>query len=170
MKMPSRPWYPPVKPKPDIFGLHHLTIIGAACERPEDRAKRVARVEEGVRAAFKAAVHHLGEDAARELFASLLRRGKRGRGTALSADRDERLLRAYDEASDDESVASISRRLWTHARELGSTPEAIARQMRVLVKARDQRNYRARVEARRLRMALRNAPRTLASGFTSSEK
>jgi hypothetical protein len=170
MKMPRRPWYPPMKPKPDIFGLYHLTILGAACEKPAERTKRVARVKDGVRAAFKAACHHLGEEEARELFASVLRQGKRGRGTALAADRDERLLRAYDEAGDDESIASISRRLWTQGRDLGSTPEAIARQIGVLVKARDQRNYRARVEARRWRMALRNEPPTLLSRLSSSEK
>ena len=170
MKMPRRPWYPPMEARPDIFGLYHLTILGAACETPTDRAKRVGRVEDGVRAAFKAAIHHLGEEAARELFASVLRRGKRGRGRALAADRDERLLRAYDEKGEDETVAAISRRLWARGTELGNTAEAIARQIHVLVDARKKRDHRARVETRRWRMALRNEPPTLLSGAVSSEK
>ena len=58
-------------------------------ESDAERQKRFAKVEAGVIAAFKAAVHHLGEDAARELFNRVLRRPKRGRGKVLAADRDE---------------------------------------------------------------------------------
>jgi hypothetical protein len=25
MKMPTHPWYPPMEPLKDIFGLHHVT-------------------------------------------------------------------------------------------------------------------------------------------------
>ena len=60
MKMPRRPWYPPTKPRPDIFGLHHVTILAAAGESNAERRQRVAKVEAGVAADFKAAVHHLG--------------------------------------------------------------------------------------------------------------
>src|ERR1700761_1728928 len=59
MKMPRRPWYPNMQPRPDIFGLHHVTLLGAACETSAEREQRVAKVEVGVKAAFKAAVHHL---------------------------------------------------------------------------------------------------------------
>jgi hypothetical protein len=80
VKMPRRPWYPPMQPRPDIFGLHHVTIIGRACESDAERRQRVAKVEAGVKAAFKTAIHHLGEDDARELFVRVLRRPKRAPG------------------------------------------------------------------------------------------
>jgi hypothetical protein len=121
-------------------------------------------VQAGVIAAFKAAVHHLGEDAARELFSSVLRRPKRGRGKALAADRDARLLKEYDAAPESESIASIARRLRAEGTQLGNTVAAIATQIRKLVDERKERDRRARVEARRWRMATRNEPPTLAAG------
>ena len=164
MKMPRRPWFPPMQSRPDIFGLHHVTLLGAACESDAERQRRFAKVEAGVVAAFKAAVHHLGEDAARRLFNRVLRRPKRGRGKSLAADRDARLLKAYDAASDDESIASIARRLHARGKELGNTPAAIATQIRKVLAERKERERRARVAARRWRMATRNEPPTLASG------
>jgi hypothetical protein len=165
MKMPSRPWYPPMQPRPDIFGLHHVTLLHAACESDAERQQRFAKVEAGMIAALEAAVHHLGEDAARELFNRVLRRPKRGRGKALAADRDYLLLKAYDAASPEgESVASIARRLCAKGTQLGNTAAAIAIQIRKLVAARKERERRARVEARRWRMATRNEPPTLAAG------
>jgi hypothetical protein len=171
MKMPRRPWYPPVKPRPDIFGLHHVTLAGAGCESDVERQQRFAKVKAGVIAAFKAAVHHMGEDAACELFKSVQRRPKRGPGKVHPADRDARLLKAYDAAAPKgESIASIARRLHaTEGKELGNTAAAVAAQIRKLVAARKKREYRARVEARRLRMAMRNEPPTLAAGGTPSE-
>ena len=47
MKMPTRPWYPPVELRPDIFGLHHVTLLETACE--SDAARRKPLVEGGVR-------------------------------------------------------------------------------------------------------------------------
>lgn len=161
MKMPRRSWYPPVKLEPDIFGLHHMTLIHLACESEAERAKRVARIEKGVVAAFTAARHHLGEDQARALFAKVLRRSKRGRGRALAPDRDIRLLRAYDTASKGESIAAVARRLRAEGTELGNTATAIETQLRKLLADRKKRDYRIRVEARRLRMAMRNEPPTL---------
>ena len=167
MKMPRRPWYPPVNSRVDIFGLPYMTLMHRAIESAEERAKRVSQVEAGVRAAFEATIHHLDEDEARALFTKVLRRPKRGRGKALAEDRDARLLRAYDTAAKGESVASIARRLRAEGTELGNTAGAIAAQIRNLVAARTERNYRARVEARRWRMATRNEPPTLASGFSA---
>jgi hypothetical protein len=161
MKMPGRPWYPPMKPRPDIFGLHPITFIGLASETPTQRAQREAKVEAGVTVAFAAANRHLGEDRARALFAKVLRRRKRGPGRALAPDRDFHLLRAYDQAAEGESIAAIARRLRKEGRELGHTEGAIAAQIRKLVAARKERDYRARVDARRWRMALRNEPPTL---------
>jgi hypothetical protein len=80
MKMPERPWYPLISDRPDIFGLQHITLAGAACETDTNRKQRIAKVEAGVTAAFRAAIHHLGEDEARELFNRVMRRPKRGRG------------------------------------------------------------------------------------------
>lgn len=174
MKMPRRPWYPPAKPQPDIFGLHHMTLIHLACETPAERAQREMKVEAGVTATFKAAIRHLGEDEARVLFAKVLRRPKRGPGKALAPDRDIRLLRAYEEAAESESIAAIARRLRKEGCQLGHTEGAIAAQIRKLVAARKERDYRARVDARRWRMALRNEPPTLlemeVSGPCSREK
>jgi hypothetical protein len=96
MKMPRRPWYPPVEL--DIFGLHQVSFLGIAAESNTERQRRVARVEAGVLSAFEAAVHHLGEHEARKVFNRVLQRPKRGRGKALAPDRDIILLRAYDEA------------------------------------------------------------------------
>jgi hypothetical protein len=149
--------------RPDIFGLHH-PLLAAGCESDAERQQRFAKVEAGVIAAFKAAVHHLGEDAARELFNRVLRRPKRGRGKALAADRDARLLKAYDAAPEGESIASIARRLRAEGKELGNTAVAIATQIRKLVAERKKSERRARVEARRWRMAMRNEPPTLAAG------
>ena len=167
MKMPTRPWVPPLKSRPDIFGLSYMTLIHLACEGPFDRAKRLAKVEAGVKEAFKAAVHHLGESDARAVFARVLRLPKRGRGKALAEDRDARLLRAYDDAPKGESIAAIARRLRAEGTQLGNTAGAIATQIRKLVTARKKRDYRARVDARRWRMAMRNEPPTLLSGAIS---
>lgn len=52
MKMPKRPWYPNMQPRPDIFGLHHVILLGAACETPAERARRIATVEAGAKSAF----------------------------------------------------------------------------------------------------------------------
>jgi len=167
MKMPTRPWYPPVNSKPDIFGCPYMTLMHRAIESEADRTKRVSKVEAGVKAAFKATIHHLGEDEARALFTKVLRRPKRGQGKALAEDRDARLLRAFDTAAKGESIASIARRLRADSTELGNTPGAIAAQIRKLVSDRTERNYRARIEARRWRMATRNEPPTLAAGFSA---
>jgi hypothetical protein len=169
MKMPGRPWYPPSEPQTDIFGLHHISFLGAACESATERKQRIGKVEAGVIAAFKAAVHHLGDDDARKLFNQVLQRPKRGRGKSLAADRDTLLLKTYDEAPG-ESIASIARRLRAQGTQLGNTAAAIATQIRKLVKEREERQRRARVEARRWRMATRNEPPSFLSSATSSRK
>ncbi len=171
MKMPTRPWFPPMEARPDIFGLHHVTILAAACESDAERKERMAKVEAGVVAAFKAAVHHLGEDQARQLFRRVLQRPKRGQGKAHVPDRDARLLKAYDEAvQTGESIAALARRLRAEGTELGNTAPAIQTHIRKLVKQRKQRVRAAAFEARRWRMATRNDPPTLASGAGSREK
>lgn len=170
MKMPKRPWYPLMSDRPDIFGLQHVTLAGAACETDAARKKRFAAVEAGVTAAFKAAIHHLGEDEARELFNRVMRRPKRGRGKVLAPDRDARLLKAYDTAPEGDSIAAIARRLRTEGADLGNTAGAIARQIRKLVEERKEKERRAHVEARRWRMAMRNEPPTLASGAVAAPR
>jgi hypothetical protein len=171
VKMPRRPWYPPMQPRPDIFGLHHVTMMGRACENDAERQQRMAKVEAGVKAAFKAAIHHLGEDNARELFAQVLRRPKRGPGKALATDRDARLLQAFDTAPKGKSIAAIARGLRAQGTDLGNTAGAIAKQIRKLVEERKEREHRKRVEARRWRMAIRNESRTLlAAGLSASRK
>ena len=108
MKMPRRPWYQPIKPRPDIFGLYHVTLMEAACETDVERDQRIAKVEAGVLAAFKAAIFHLGENQACSLFRRILRQPKRGLGKVHSPDRDARLLKAYDEASDEKSYTRFT--------------------------------------------------------------
>jgi len=169
MKMPSRPWFPPVEPLTDIFGLHHVTILGAACESTTERQRRVAKVKAGVAAAFQAAVHHLGEEAARELFNRILRRPKRGAGKAIAADRDAILLSAFN-AAPGQSTISIARQLHGESKRLGNTPEAIATQIRKLVRDRDKQAKKARVESRRWRMATRNEPRTFLGAAVAARK
>jgi hypothetical protein len=164
MKMPTRPWYPPMQPQTDIFGLADITLLGAAFETPKQRQARVARVEDGVKAAFDSAVRHFGGDAARELFARVTRLPKRGRGKALASNRDARLLKAYDSAPKGESINAMARRLRSEGVELGNTVGAIAKQIRKLVEERKVRKYRSRVESRRWQMAMRNEPPTLLSG------
>lgn len=169
MKMPTRPWFPPVEPHVDIFGLHHVTILGAACESANERERRIAKVEAGVMAAFQAAVHHLGDEEARELFNRVLRRPKRGAGKAIAANRDALLLSAFD-AAPGQSIASIARQLHAKGKQLGNTPAAIATQIRKLVKDRDQQRKKAHVEARRWRMATRNEPPTLLGAAVAARK
>jgi hypothetical protein len=168
MKMPTRPWYPPMQPQTDIFGLAHITLLGAAFETPQQRRQRVSKVELGVKKAFNSAVRHLGEDAARELFIKMTRLPKRGRGKALAPDRDARILCAYDSAPKGESINAIARRLRSEGTELGNTVGAIAKQIRKLVEERRVQEHRSRVETRRWRMAMRNEPPTLRCAPASS--
>ena|SRR5579864_8256427 len=111
-------------------------------------------ISAGVIAAFEAAVYHRGEDAARELFSRVLRRPKRGRGKALAADRDARLLKAYDAVPEGESIASIARGLRAVGTQLGK------RRARY-----HDPNPQAPVEARRWPMAMRNEPPTPGYGL-----
>jgi hypothetical protein len=169
MKMPRRPFYPPVALPPDIFGLlHHGTL---SLESEAETRKRIVTVEKGVEAAFKAAIEHLGEEEARRLFARVLRRPKRGQGKMLAPDRDARLLREYDDASSKgESVAALARRIHTAVGgELGNTPDAIETQIRKLLKDRKQRERAAAFEARRWRMATRGEQPGLLSVSTSEK-
>jgi hypothetical protein len=162
MKMPRRPFYPAALP-PDIFGLRHPGLL--SFESEADTRKRIAAVEKGIEAAFKAAIDHLGEEEARRLFARVLRRPKRGQGKVLAPDRDARLLKEYDAAAlKGESVPALARRL--HAAvgiELGNTPGAIETQIRKLLKERKQRERVAAFEERRWRMAMRGEPPGLLS-------
>jgi hypothetical protein len=171
MKMPRHPFFPHVAPRPDIFGLRQLTLAGGG-ESAADRQKRVATIEAGVVAAFKAAVGHLGEDEARRLFARVVRRPKRGPGKMLAPDRNYRLLTAYDTAvQNGESIPALARRLRAGdgGIELGNTVDAIEAQIRKLLKKRKERDHAAAVQARRWRMAMRNEPPTLASGAQSKK-
>jgi len=168
MKMPRRPFYPVALP-PDIFGLRRLTLLERACESEAETRKRMATVEEGVAAAFKAAVRHLGEHEARRLFARVTRRPKRGQGKMLAPDRDARLLREYDAAvQTGETVAALARRLRSKGRELGDTEGAIETQVRKLIRERKLRERAAAVEARRWRMATRGMTTLLSAA--KSEK
>src|ERR1700730_7030875 len=116
MKMPQRPFYPPAVLPLDIFGLRRPALLNFESEA--ETRKRVAAVEHGVIAAFRVAVDHLGEDEARRLFRRVIRRPKRGLGKNFAADRDSRLLREYDAASQrGETIAALSRRL--HAGDAG---------------------------------------------------
>jgi len=166
MKMPRRTFFPIYKQPKDIFGLQHVTLLGQAGETDAERRRRIAKVEAGVADAFKAAVHHLGEDEARQLFLRVMRRPKRGPGKTIARDRDHRLLKAYDEAvANGESIASLAKRLHGEGQRLGATEGAISAQIR---KLRDERNQRARaaaVQSRWWRMATRNEPPTLLSEF-----
>jgi hypothetical protein len=166
MKMPRRTFFPIYKQPNDILGLQHLTLMGEACETDSERQRRIAKVEAGVADAFKAAVHHLGEDEARQLFSRVMRRPKRGRGKTLAPDRDACLLKAYDEAvANGESIASVAKRLHGEGHELGATEGAIAAQIRKLRDERKQRARAAAVQSRWWRMATRNEPPTLLSEF-----
>jgi hypothetical protein len=168
MKMPQRPFYPPVEPRADIFGLYPPPILNF--ETAEETSWRVAAVEQGVLAAFRAAVAHLGEDEARALFLRLTRRPKRGPGKALALDRNVRLLRAHDAAvQQGVTIAELSRQLRAAGKELGNTEGAISAQIRKVVRERAARQRAAAKEARRWRMAMRNEPPTLLSGKGSKK-
>lgn len=170
MKMPRRPFFPLGEMSRDIFGLRSPSLIGSACEKEADRSTRVTTIEKGVQDAFKAAVQHLGEEGARQLFRRVIRRRKRGLGRAFAPDRDARLLREYDASVlNGETTAALARRLRAKGRELGDTADAIQTQIRKLVKERKKQQRDAAVEARRWRMAVRNEPPSLLSA-ASSEK
>lgn len=172
MKMPGRRSFPGMlKPRPDIFGLHHLTILGAACETEADRKKRTATVEAGVLAAFKAAMMHLGEDEARDLFQRVLRRPRRGNSKTVDPNRDAILIKAHETAVENgENVAALARRLHAmHGVRLGNSPQAIETQIRKLVREQDKRDHEAKKKARYWRMATRGEPKTLAHGILTEK-
>jgi hypothetical protein len=155
MKMPQRPWYPPISPQLDIFGLQTPTILGEACESPSEKQKRIEKVKKGVADAFTAAARQLGEDAARDLFKRIMRRSKRGRGKTLAPHREWRLLKEYDARPKGVSVAALAKRLRAEGMDLGATQDAIEFAIRQAVKSRKQREHAAAVESRRWRMATR---------------
>jgi hypothetical protein len=155
MKMPQRPFYFPTTPQLDIFGLQTPTILGTACEKAPEKQKRIATVEEGVANAFRAAVRHLGDEEARDLFKRVIRRPKRGRGKTLAAHREWRLLQEYDARPKGGSVAALAKRLRAESMELGATQDAIEFAIGKAVKSRKQREHAAAVDARRWRMATR---------------
>jgi hypothetical protein len=170
MKMPRRPFYPPVEMRPDIFGLPYLSLLGLACEDEPAKRQRISTVEKKVLATFEAAKDHLGEDAARRLFVRATHRSKRGQNKLFAPDRDARLLKEHDALKDGEPIASLARRLrHAYGTELGSTAAAIAAQIRKLVKERTVRDRKAAFEARRWRMALSMEEPTLLS-MAGSEK
>ena len=163
MKMPSRPFVPS-GPSPDIFGLYDLSLLERACESEADRKKRFKAVEEGVAAAFRAAVRHLGDEEARQLFKRVTRRKKRGQGKIFQSDRDARLLSEYKVASQKgETIAALARRLHATSTEFGNTADAVETQIRKLVKEQKKRDRVAAFEARRLRMAMHGEIPTLLS-------
>jgi hypothetical protein len=43
--MPIRPFFPPIRPLSDIFGLEHLSLLGEDCETYAERKQRIAKVE-----------------------------------------------------------------------------------------------------------------------------
>jgi hypothetical protein len=165
MKLPHRPWYPPTENARDIFDLVTPSLLGEVVESTSARAARFAKVEQGVSDAFRAAANHLGEEEARRLFRKTTRKPKRGPGGAINPERDRILLRAYDERPADQSLAAVARLLEKWAIEtgirLGSNADAIAAHLRKLLAERARRQRAAAVEARRLRMAMRNDPPSL---------
>jgi hypothetical protein len=166
MKMPQRPFYPSVELPPDVFGFRVPGLLNF--ESKAEIRKRVQTVENGVRAAYQAAVRHLGEEEARRLFRQVIRQPKRGPGKMLAPDKDARLLEEHDAAVErGETTAALSRRLHAEdtAHALGATAGAIAAQIRKLRKERRKRQRSAAVEARRWRMATRNEPPGLLSMF-----
>ena len=167
MKMPRRPFYPPVGLPPDIFGLRAPPLLNL--ESDAENRDRVMAVEKGVFSAFKAAMDHLGEEQARLLFRRVIRRPKRGPGRCLAPDRNNLLLKEYDARQKGQTVAELSRRLLqAHGTQLGNTPGAIAAQIRKLIRNREERERAAAREARRWRMATRNEPPTLLSSYLSA--
>lgn len=166
MKMPRRPFFPGInKPRQDIFGLRHVTLIQEACESDADKQKRKDTIEKGVLAAFKAATAHLGEAEARQIFKRALRRPKRGSGKMHAIDRNSRLLGEHDANAGGESIAALAKRLHaTNGQQLGNTPGAIQFQIRKLVSGRKKREHEAKKQARFWRMATRGE-KTLLSGF-----
>jgi hypothetical protein len=164
--MPARPFFPGQlgAMKPDIFGLHTQSLLSVAGETEGERKARVDTVKTGIRAAFNAAVDHLGEEQARKLFQDVLRKPRqRGASKHLAADRDQRLLAAYDERPHGETVAALARRLheMKDAKKLGQSAEAIETQIGQLVKTRTKERRTKAREERRWRMAMRNEPPTL---------
>lgn len=139
----------PVRQMLDCFGLRPPLIA----ESEDDTRSRVALVKKGVADAFAAAVRHLGDEEARELFASVARRRKRGKGKSLASDRDTQLLAALESAQRiGETIPALAKRLHVERkRELGNSPEAIETQIRKLLKERSAKKRTAELEAQRWR-------------------
>ncbi len=161
MKMPVRRYFPTKLP-PDMFGLELLTMMSDACLSDDERNARRGTIKDHVAKAFKAACRQLGEDDARALFREVTRKRKRGVMTALAADRDYQLLRAYDTRAPGETVKALSERLYDEGRgtKLGQSADAIRRQIFAVVKQRRQRDRERAIQNRYMRMATRNEPPT----------
>ena len=145
----------------DCFGLRPPLIA----ESEDDTRSRVALVKKGVADAFAAAVRHLGDEEARELFASVARRQKRGKGKSLASDRDTQLLAAVESAQRvGETIPALAKRLHVERnRELGNSPQAIETQIRKLLKERSAKKRTAKLEAQRWRQMSPPSP-TIVSG------
>lgn len=165
MKMPSHPIFPSINPQADIFGLPYLTVLEEACESEKERQRRIDTIERIVGETFKAAVTQLGENDARDTFRRVLRRPKRGLGTALDQNRDVVLLAAHAEAkAGGIKTTELARRLFkTHGKTLGNTAKAIETQIRKVVKEQRKRDQLAARCHRYQRMATRNIPPSLLS-------
>lgn len=161
MRMP-KPHFPPPQ-VPDCFGLYPPTLL----ELEEDAGARIAALEKGVANAFAAAAIHLGEEEARRLFREVSRRTKRGADTHLAPDRDMRLLAEYEVAiQNQESIPALAARLHKAdlSPRLGTSADAIAAQLRKLLRARRTRDRAALRAARLLRWSVRHFPPTLLGG------
>jgi len=147
---------PPARQMLDCFGLRPPLIA----ESEDGTRSRVALVKKGVADAFAAAVTHLGDEQARELFTSVARRLKRGKGKSLASDRDAQLLAALEAAQRiGETIPALARRLHVERKlELGNSPQAIDTQIRKLLKERSARKRTAELAAQRWHQMFPTSP------------
>jgi hypothetical protein len=148
--MGKRPWIVPVElPETDQFGLPNCWLL---IETDEQKSRRVARLQELIAEVFEKAVDHVGEDQARNFFLRVTKRpkGKHGKRTTCSPDRDRILLDAYDNAAgktpgDKSSLPKIvGRRLWEElGTEISVSAEGAEKKLRRLLNDRKKKAAQA---------------------------
>ena len=157
-KPPFLPPIPPPEPQLDRFGLPVLpTLLGMLGANDDVRAK----IQELAQDLFASAKVHLGEKDAHELFKQVSSKARGRPKNTKNFEYNKMLIAAYDDALPqiDESIRpSLPRLVAAHVtKQLRSTgtPEAAEKQLRKLLKERDDRKKQDAVMARARRMFLR---------------
>jgi hypothetical protein len=167
MRRPNRTQFPPPSFRDhDEFGLPVLSLLGEACETPEERTKRVRRVRRATFHFYRRIVEHLGEEEAAKLMASFGRR-REGREPGSTNPRRDRELLAYywasfEKAGSEAERAALPRKVaeevfQAHGVRLGNSADAIEKRLRRLLSKGSRERA---IDAKRVLEVARRRPLT----------